>query len=257
MSRNLCLAVALTLLGSTPQAQRPVVPDHVRGAADKITAENLKRDLDYLSSDELLGRQSPSPGFDKAADYIATRLGKAGLKPLGDNGTFLQHYTMRESRVDTAGAYLEIGGMRFAFGKDFVLRSFAQPVSGARAGRLRRSRMDGRRQGASIRSRGSTSRASWSSRTRSARCPRGWRSGRSGASASVRRRCSRRRRSAARPASSSCRPDAAVRRGSRWRRRTWSGVNSIRTCRPPTHRFRSPRRSWRAPPWTHCLPGSA
>jgi len=132
MSRNACIAIAIVLLTSAPRAQRAVVPDHVRAAADRITADGLKRDLDYLSSDELLGRQSPSPGFDRAADYIAKRLATAGLKPLGDNGTFLQHYTMRESRVDADGAWLEIGGVRFAFGKDFVLRSFAQPVSGPR-----------------------------------------------------------------------------------------------------------------------------
>lgn len=131
MSRYAFVPVAILLLAAAPGAQRPLVPDAVRAAADSITAASLKRDLDYLSSDELLGRQSPSPGFDKAADYIAQRLAKAGLKPLGDNGTFLQHYTMRESRVDTGAAYLEIGGTRFKFGSDFVLRSFAQPIAGA------------------------------------------------------------------------------------------------------------------------------
>lgn len=133
MRRALLVSVALVLLSSAPQAQRPVVPEQVRAAADKITAEQLKQDLDYLASDELQGRNTPSPGFDMAAAYIVKRLEKAGLKPLGDDGTFLQHYTMRESRVDTDGAYLEIAGKRFEFGTDFVLRSFAQPVSGSRA----------------------------------------------------------------------------------------------------------------------------
>ncbi|HEX6976005.1 MAG TPA: M28 family peptidase [Vicinamibacterales bacterium] len=132
MRRTILTACVLVFLVSVATAQRPLVPDAVRAAADTITADGLKRDLDYLSSDELLGRQSPSPGFDKAADYIAKRLAKAGLKPLGDNGTYLQHYMMRESRVDTGAASLEIGGTRFKFGTDFVLRSFAGPVSGAR-----------------------------------------------------------------------------------------------------------------------------
>jgi Zn-dependent M28 family amino/carboxypeptidase len=132
MSKTARVGAALLLLSSGLAAERPILPSNVRAAADTITADNLKRDLDYLSSDELLGRQSPSPGFDTAADYIAKRLAKAGLTPLGDNGTFLQHYTMRESRVDTAGAYLEIGGTRFTFGTDVVLRSFAQPISGPR-----------------------------------------------------------------------------------------------------------------------------
>ena len=55
---------------------------------------------------------------------------KAGLEPAGDNGTFFQHYTMRESQVDTAAASIEIGGQRFRFGDDFVMRAFAGPVTG-------------------------------------------------------------------------------------------------------------------------------
>ena len=61
------------------------------------------------------------------------RLAKAGLEPAGDNGTFLQHYTMRESEVDTAAASIEIDGRRFRFGDDFVMRAFAGPVTGKRA----------------------------------------------------------------------------------------------------------------------------
>lgn len=114
------------------QAQDRLLPDAVRATADRITAEQLKRDLDVLASDELLGRNTPSPGFDKAADYIVTRLEKAGVEPLGDDGTFYQRYEMHESRVDTDGAFLEIAGQRFAFGTDFVVRSFATPLSGAR-----------------------------------------------------------------------------------------------------------------------------
>ena len=102
----------------------------MKKAAERITAEGLKRDLDYLSSDELKGRNTPSPGFDRAARFITARLEKAGLAPAGDEGTYLQHYTMRESEIDTAAASIEIDGRRFAFGDDFVLRSFAKPVTG-------------------------------------------------------------------------------------------------------------------------------
>jgi hypothetical protein len=113
------------------QAQDRLLPDAVRATADRITAEQLKRDLDFLASDELLGRNTPSPGFDTAADYIVRRLEKAGLTPLGDNGTFYQRYEMHESRVDTAAAFLEIAGRRFAFGTGLVVRSFASPLTGS------------------------------------------------------------------------------------------------------------------------------
>lgn len=111
-------------------AQQSIVPGHVRSAADGITAAKLSRDLEYLASDELQGRNTPSPGFDAAAKHVAGRLERAGLKPLGDEGTFFQRYEMRETRMDTSGAYVDIGERRFQFGKDFVMRSFAGPLAG-------------------------------------------------------------------------------------------------------------------------------
>jgi hypothetical protein len=129
MTSRIVLA-ALVLLTGSPVAQTPVLNERARAAADSITAEQLKRDLDFLASDALLGRNTPSPGFDTAADYIAKRLKQAGLKPVGDHGTYYQRYVMRESRVDTGAAQVQIGERKLAFGDDFVVRSFAAPLSG-------------------------------------------------------------------------------------------------------------------------------
>lgn len=126
---GLSFAIAVTLLAAL-QAQQPVLPDHVRAAADRITAAQLKADLEFLSSDDLLGRATPSPGFDKAAAYIVERLKKAGVKPAGDDGTYLQHYEMRESRVKTTDAHLQAGDARIAFGDGFVVRSYAGDLTG-------------------------------------------------------------------------------------------------------------------------------
>jgi hypothetical protein len=124
------LLLPLLFAGLAAQAAPVRLPDAVRSAAEAITAAKLKADLDYLSSDELKGRNTPSPGFDRAAGYIVGRLGAAGLEPAGDNRTFLQHYTMRESEVDTAAASITVDGQRFVFGDDFVMRAFAGPVAG-------------------------------------------------------------------------------------------------------------------------------
>ncbi len=123
-------SIALLLAAPQPSAQQAVIPEAVRQAADKITAAQLEKDLAYLASDELLGRNTPSPGFDKAADFIAKRLERAGLKPGGDEGSFFQRYTMRESTVDTTSASIQIGDRRLRFGEDFVMRSFAGPLDG-------------------------------------------------------------------------------------------------------------------------------
>lgn len=112
------------------QAQPPSLPAAVRSAADGISEEQLAWDLAFLASDELRGRNTPSPGFDAAAEYIIRRLAAAGLRPAGDKGSFRQHYELRETRLDIDAASIEVGGRRFGFGRDFVLRSLAAPVRG-------------------------------------------------------------------------------------------------------------------------------
>jgi hypothetical protein len=112
------------------RAQPPSLPSEVRAAADAISEAQLAWDLAYLASDDLRGRNTPSPGFDAAADYIVRRLAAAGVAPAGDDGTFRQHYDLHESRLDTQSAGLAVGDTRFAFGRDFTLRSLAAPVIG-------------------------------------------------------------------------------------------------------------------------------
>ncbi|MEP7199585.1 MAG: M28 family peptidase, partial [Chloroflexota bacterium] len=48
----------------------------------------------YLTLHELAGRKAGAPGADKAADYIAEKFKAAGLKPVGDNGTYFQNFTL-------------------------------------------------------------------------------------------------------------------------------------------------------------------
>lgn len=129
-SRGMVLAVAIVSSSALLQAQAPSLPAAVRAAADAISEEQLAWDLAYLASDELGGRNTPSPGFDAAADYIIARLARAGLKPAGDNGTFKQHYDLHESRVDANATSITIGANRFALGRDFAMRTLAGPLSG-------------------------------------------------------------------------------------------------------------------------------
>ncbi len=119
----------LLLLGALASWPLEYLPAQVL-ATSRIRAEVLSRDLEYLSSDALRGRDTFSPGFDSAAAYIARRLRQAGLEPLGDGGEFFQYYEVVQEEVDTAGLYLEISGRRFGFGPDFLLLSFVGELGG-------------------------------------------------------------------------------------------------------------------------------
>ena len=131
--RQLIRVALVVVFVATPLALQSPVPAEVRSAAEKITAAQLARDLAFLSSDELQGRNTPSPGYATAAEFIAARLRKAGVEPLGDDNTYFQRYEMHESRVDTVQTWLEVDGRRFTFGDHVVIRSFAGEVSGPKS----------------------------------------------------------------------------------------------------------------------------
>lgn len=59
-----------------------------------------------LSSDAMEGRDTGSPGYDRAAALVAERFRRAGLRPAGDGGSYLQPVAMREVRVDGEGTSL-------------------------------------------------------------------------------------------------------------------------------------------------------
>ncbi len=52
----------------------------------------MKTDLNFLASDLLEGRGTGQRGGDVAAAYIAAQFQIAGLKPAGENGTYMQMF---------------------------------------------------------------------------------------------------------------------------------------------------------------------
>jgi len=51
--------------------------------AQKISEKQMKKDVSYLASDELEGRNTGSAGEALAAEYVAKRFEKLGLTPKG------------------------------------------------------------------------------------------------------------------------------------------------------------------------------
>ena len=74
----------------------------VAAAMQSIDPERIRAHVKFLSDDLLEGRGTGTRGGDIAANYIATQFALYGLKPAGDNGTYLQ-------KVAFTGVHTEAG----------------------------------------------------------------------------------------------------------------------------------------------------
>src|SRR5438876_7978300 len=66
----------------------------VTAAAQMIVPERIRAHVKFLSSDLLEGRGVGARGGDIATEYIASQLAIAGAKPMGENGTYFQYFTL-------------------------------------------------------------------------------------------------------------------------------------------------------------------
>ncbi len=62
-----------------------------------ISVENIKKHISVLSNDSLQGRGTGTIGEDKAANYISQEFKKIGLKPVGDDNSYLKSFQYKQS----------------------------------------------------------------------------------------------------------------------------------------------------------------
>jgi len=85
---------------NSPATAMPPVPKvaSLPAAAEQamaaINPENIRWHVKFLADDLLEGRGTGQRGGDIAAEYIATQFALYGLKPAGDNGTYMQKVPM-------------------------------------------------------------------------------------------------------------------------------------------------------------------
>ena len=72
----------------------------VQRAVNSITAEDVRHHIGVLADDSMLGRATPSPQLEQVASYVADQFRRFGLKPAGDNGGYLQRYTVAQRVVN-------------------------------------------------------------------------------------------------------------------------------------------------------------
>ncbi len=107
-----CLSLfSLSLLTVAPSAQQAA-----KGGINSIQQEPLKEWLTYIASDELQGRATYSEGLGLAAGYISSHLAQWGVKPAGDNGTYLQVVKVLGVRTTSrATVTVEVNGQTRTF----------------------------------------------------------------------------------------------------------------------------------------------
>ncbi len=128
-SALLSLSLALTLLSSTIVGQQATKSAVVKPAttltsgeqkaAARIKLETIRDVTAMLSSPEFEGRGTGQHGGDVAAQYIADRFAKLGLKPLGENGTYLQPIKFKSTQVESSS--VTVGDEMLKFGQDYIM----------------------------------------------------------------------------------------------------------------------------------------
>lgn len=121
--------LAIMLLSAWPQTAAAQVGrgrDATRAVAS-ITAKRAAVHVRFLADDALLGRDTPSPGLDTAAEYIARTFRAAGLEPV--RGSYFHEYNIVRQDLDATSLSV---GRPFTLKDDFVpfLFSAQDSVSG-------------------------------------------------------------------------------------------------------------------------------
>jgi len=100
-------------------------------AQPAASSDRIRAHVEFLASDLLQGREAGSPGYDLAANYVASQFAQLGLKPAGDGGTYLQRVPLVAFRPADKGAYVIRGkdgsATPLVFGEDVLIGRNAGP----------------------------------------------------------------------------------------------------------------------------------
>jgi hypothetical protein len=127
--RPALLSLGLVWATGQPVSAQTAAAGALTAAEQTITAAGVRDRIAFLASDELRGRMTPSPGLERAAEYIATHFREMGLRPAGDGDSFIQRWPFRQFTMNPGTVRLVIespGGIpAMAYARDF----FAAPAA--------------------------------------------------------------------------------------------------------------------------------
>jgi hypothetical protein len=112
--------LALATITAAPLAAQDGPRTHAaRPTAGPIRVEDARTRLYVLADDSMKGRQSGERGNVMATEFIAAELRRAGLEPMGDNGTFFQTIPLVRKGLNP-GAALSVDGSALRLWTDWA-----------------------------------------------------------------------------------------------------------------------------------------
>ena len=119
--RDIALILISSLLLSSQAASQtaPALSASEQSLTREISAKEIEKYTTALAADDMEGRGTMQPGGEKAAKWIADQMKAIGLKPLGENGTYLQAVPVVET-VLAAETSFKLDEQSLALGADWA-----------------------------------------------------------------------------------------------------------------------------------------
>ncbi|HEV8149362.1 MAG TPA: M28 family peptidase [Gemmatimonadales bacterium] len=128
MTRSIGFACLLaTGVLQTAASQSPAV----KQAAGTITEADVHRRIFLIADDSMGGRDTPSPGLSKTANYIASEFKRFGLRPGGDSGSYLLKYPIASKAILAGKSTVRFGNSAGDRAIETTLAAGAAWVNGA------------------------------------------------------------------------------------------------------------------------------
>lgn len=87
----------------------PALTAEEQAALNQIQESRVLSTVAFLASDEMAGRNTPSPELTIASAYVAARFRGAGLEPLGPDGSYFQRQELSQYGPPASPAQLQSG----------------------------------------------------------------------------------------------------------------------------------------------------
>lgn len=97
--------------------------------AELAIIQNLKTDVFFLADDKLEGRRAGTAGEEKAAEYIAEKFKAAGLRPKGDNNSYLQAFDITDGKEVKPTTLFMVNGKELQLFEDYFPLVFSANAS--------------------------------------------------------------------------------------------------------------------------------